>query len=45
MSSQHFAADYFAPRRASERLITKRLNLRGLKVMCNWRVLDECLAE
>jgi dTDP-4-dehydrorhamnose reductase len=33
---------YFAPRPASERLVNRKLNLRGLNVMRDWRV---CLTE
>lgn len=44
--STHFAADYYAARPASERLLTKKLDLRGLNVMRDWRVcLDEYLAQ
>ena len=44
--SDHFAAEYFAPRPASERLLTTKLDLRGLNVMRDWRAcLDEYLAE
>lgn len=35
--SDHFAEDYFAPRPASERLINRKLNLRGLNRMRSWR--------
>lgn len=46
VSSQHFAKEYFAARPASERLLTTKLDLRGLNVMRDWRVcLDEYLAE
>ena len=46
VSSNHFAVEYFAPRPASERLLTTKLDLRGLNVMRDWRVcLDEYLAE
>ena len=46
VSSDYFAAEYFAARPASERLITKKLDLRGLNVMRDWRVcLDEYLAD
>ncbi|MEY4721878.1 MAG: hypothetical protein RIQ46_1603, partial [Pseudomonadota bacterium] len=45
-SSDYFAQEYFAPRPPSERLITKKLDLRGVNVMRDWRVcLDEYLAE
>jgi dTDP-4-dehydrorhamnose reductase len=42
VSSEFFAAEYFAPRPASERLLSKKLNLRGLNSMRDWRV---CLRE
>ena len=46
VSSEHFAKEYFAARPASERLLTTKLDLRGLNVMRDWRVcLDEYLAE
>lgn len=44
--SDHFKEEYFAARPASERLITKKLDMRGLNIMRDWRVcLDEYLAE
>jgi len=44
--SDHFAVEYFAPRPASERLLTVKLDLRGSNVMRDWRVsLNEYLAE
>jgi dTDP-4-dehydrorhamnose reductase len=46
VSSDYFSAEYFAARPPSERLITKKLDLRGLNVMRDWRVcLDEYLAD
>jgi dTDP-4-dehydrorhamnose reductase len=46
VSSEYFAQEYFAPRPPSERLITKKLDLRGVNVMRDWRVcLDEYLAD
>lgn len=46
VSSDYFAAEYFAARPASERLITKKLDLRGLNVMRDWReCLDDYLAD
>jgi dTDP-4-dehydrorhamnose reductase len=46
VSSDHFAAEYFAARPASERLLTTKLDLRGLNIMRDWRTcLDEYLAE
>jgi dTDP-4-dehydrorhamnose reductase len=40
--SDHFAKEYFAPRPASERLLTTKLDMRGLNVMRDWRT---CLSE
>ena len=46
VSSDYFAAEYFAPRPPSERLITKKLDLREVNVMRDWRVcLDEYIAD
>ena len=46
VSSDHFAEEYFAARPASERLLTTKLDLRGLNLMRDWRIcLDEYLAE
>ncbi len=46
VGSDHFAAEYFAPRPPSERLLTTKLDLRGINVMRDWRVcLDEYLAD
>jgi dTDP-4-dehydrorhamnose reductase len=42
VSSSFFSEKYFAPRPACERLISKKLELRGLYLMRDWRV---CLAE
>ncbi|PJK27659.1 SDR family oxidoreductase [Minwuia thermotolerans] len=42
VSSDFFATEYFAARPASERLITKKLELRGCNIMRDWRV---CLRE
>ncbi len=42
VSSDYFAREYFAARPASERLLTRKLDLRGLNVMRDWRV---CLKE
>ena len=42
VGSDYFAAEYFALRPPSERLITKKLDLRGLNVMRDWRI---CLQE
>lgn len=38
VGSDYFAADYFAPRPASERLVNYKLNLRGLNLMRDWRL-------
>src|SRR5436190_901800 len=38
VSSDHFAAEYFAPRPPSERLLTTKLDLRGVNVMRDWRI-------
>jgi dTDP-4-dehydrorhamnose reductase len=46
VSSDYFSEEYFAARPASERLLTTKLDLRGLNVMRDWRIcLDEYLAE
>jgi dTDP-4-dehydrorhamnose reductase len=46
VSSDHFSEEYYAPRPPSERLITRKLDLRGLNNMRDWRqCLDEYLAE
>jgi dTDP-4-dehydrorhamnose reductase len=46
VSSDYFAAEYFAARPASERLITKKLDLRGLNIMRDWRIcLEEYLGD
>lgn len=42
VGSTHFQKEYFAPRPDSERLINKKLALRGLHRMRDWRV---CLSE
>ena len=42
VSSDFFAEEYFADRPMSERLITKKLQLRNSNIMRNWRV---CLKE
>jgi dTDP-4-dehydrorhamnose reductase len=46
VSSDYFAKEYFAPRPPSERLLTKKLDLRGLNIMRDWRVsLEEYVGE
>jgi dTDP-4-dehydrorhamnose reductase len=46
VSSEHFKREYFAPRPASERLINRKLALRGLNNMRDWRIsLREYLQE
>lgn len=42
VSSDFFKEEYFAPRPASEKLVTTKLDARGLNVMRDWKV---CLAE
>jgi len=42
VDSNYFRKEYFAPRPASERLLSQKLNMRNLNVMRDWRV---CLAE
>ena len=42
VSSSHFSKEYFAPRPDSERLLTKKLDLRDLNRMRDWRT---CLSE
>ncbi len=42
VSSDHFKTEYFAERPPSERLIDRKLSLRGLNVMRDWRL---CLRE
>jgi dTDP-4-dehydrorhamnose reductase len=42
VTSEHFAAEYFADRPASEQLINFKLGERGLDVMRSWQ---ECLVE
>lgn len=42
VTSSFFAKEYFAARPPSERLLTKKLQLRGLNVMRDWRT---CLQE
>jgi dTDP-4-dehydrorhamnose reductase len=37
VDSSHFASEYFAVRPASERLINRKLQLRGVDVMRDWR--------
>jgi len=37
VSSDHFALEYFSPRPASERLIARKLDLRGLNIMRDWQ--------
>ena len=38
VSSDFFAAEYFSPRPASERLVNYKLELRGLNMMRDWKV-------
>lgn len=46
VSSDHFKETYFAARPPSERLIDKRLDLRGVNIMRDWKVcLEEYIAD
>lgn len=46
VSSDHFKETYFAARPPSERLIDKKLDLRGVNIMRDWKVcLEEYLAD
>lgn len=38
VSSDHFSEDYFAPRPPCERLINKKLDLRKLNIMRDWKI-------
>jgi len=38
VSSEFFKTDYFAPRPESERLVNRKLDLRGLNTMRHWKV-------
>lgn len=42
VDSDHFKADYFAPRPPSEKLVNTKLNARGINYMRDWKV---CLEE
>ena len=42
VSSDYFKETFFAARPASERLIDKKLNLRGVNIMRDWKI---CLQE
>lgn len=44
--SDHFKAEYYADRPKSERLLNKKLNIRGLNIMRDWRTaLDEYIKK
>ena len=46
VDSSYFAEEYFAPRPPSERLVNRKLSLRGINLMLDWRVaLQEYLSE
>ncbi len=46
VSSDYFQKDYFAPRPYSERLITKKIDLRNANIMRDWQVsLQEYITE
>ena len=42
VESDYWKEEYFATRPASERLINRKLDLRGLNIMRDWRI---CLKE
>jgi len=42
VTSDYWKEEYFADRPPSERLIDKKLNLRGANIMRNWK---DCLKE
>jgi len=41
VSSDYYSKEYFAPRPSSERLLSKKLDLRGLNAMRNWQTCLE----
>ena len=43
--SDYFKEQYFAPRPASEKLVSLKLNQRGLNLMRDWQVCLEEYAE
>lgn len=46
VTSDYFASEYFAARPPSERLLTSKLDLRGLNAMRDWRIcLEEYVAD
>jgi len=46
VSSTHFKKEYFAERPPNERLVNKKLGLREMNIMRNWKVaLKEYLGE
>ena len=46
VTSEHFSKEYFAPRPPCERLINKKLDLRKINIMREWRIaLKEYIAE
>jgi dTDP-4-dehydrorhamnose reductase len=46
VTSDYFSKEYFADRPASERLVNKKLDLRGLNIMRDWKeALEEYLSE
>jgi dTDP-4-dehydrorhamnose reductase len=38
VSSEYFKKDYFAARPPCERLLNRKLNLRGLNIMRDWKI-------
>jgi dTDP-4-dehydrorhamnose reductase len=46
VNSDYFKKEYFAERPPNERLINKKLNLRGVNIMRDWKIaLAEYLGE
>ena len=46
VSSEYFKETYFAARPPSERLVNKKLKLKGLNLMRNWKdALKEYIAD
>lgn len=46
VTSEYFSKEYFAPRPPNERLINRKLNIRNLNIMRDWRVaLKEYISE
>jgi dTDP-4-dehydrorhamnose reductase len=45
VDSGHFKKEYYAPRPPSERLVNRRLTMRGLNLMTDWRVALKAYIE